>query len=488
MGDLSQEYIKEIILDWEQRFPVNEWQIQGIHIWPYIRIKLYFFLLNINNEKYSSPQQNDAVEKSGLSRLKRNFKRIVESKILLHNFYSGLKPKKIIFFGSHFHRTKQDGLYFNRFFDPIVHKYNLHDEIYSVEFEKVYERNYNQNAILPLHKYLDCYKLLEKVEGLYKPKKKVYSELSYFNNFYNDLTNQFHSVKGLHLSSESLEKWAEKVKRNKDFFTKVFEKTKPEKIIFLSYYGYDDLAAAILAANDLGIKTIDFQHGPQTNVHMAYSSWTKLPDTFYNTMPLEYWTWDKESKKNIEEWTQKSEYLNVKIFGHPYLSYFRNEILKSDSVKEIMFSLQTLPLREMLPGVILNLIRGSNLKWIFRMHPRSNFSIQELDSFLSNHDIPKKLYKIEDSTNSPLPKSLAGARLHVTNFSGCVIEAGLLGIPSVIIHESGREMFKNYIDNKNVFYLNRQDPGFKENFIKIWEELPEVSEKRKFIPIGNPLD
>jgi hypothetical protein len=39
----------------------------------------------------------------------------------------------------------------------------------------------------------------------------------------------------------------------------------------------DNLYAAVLAANQLGIRTIDFQHGPQTNVHMVFTAWNKIP-------------------------------------------------------------------------------------------------------------------------------------------------------------------------------------------------------------------
>jgi len=47
----SQENAKNIILSIEENFPVDTWKIDAIHLWPYIRIKLYFELLTIHNKK-----------------------------------------------------------------------------------------------------------------------------------------------------------------------------------------------------------------------------------------------------------------------------------------------------------------------------------------------------------------------------------------------------------------------------------------------------
>ncbi len=481
--------IKKYILDVEQKYSVNEWQMQGIDIWPFIRIKLYIFFLNLNSEKNSLQIVNQPfIENRSIIKKGFNFlQRIIRAKLMTNNFTRNLKPKKILFFGSHFHRTRQNGIFFNRFFDSMVDTHQLQDDVYMVEFEKVYENNYNQKSILPLHKYLDQYKLLKKINLSLFSQENGEIELKDYKAFFEQLINDFPAAQNLNISIEALKRWAKKVNRTKGFFTDFYKKTKPEKIIFLSYYGYDDLAAAILAAHELGIKTIDFQHGPQTNVHMAYSSWTKHPEKPYNIMPLEYWTWDQKSKENIEEWAQKTEFIQAKNVGHPYLAYFKKKILFQDMGEKIFFSLQTLSLEEMFPVLLLDLMKESELKWILRMHPRSNFTKKDLKSFLIMNKIHKDIYEIENALDTPLPESLARAKFHVTNFSGCVIEAGMLNMPSLLIHESGKEIFRAYIDEKLVFYLNPDESGFKEAFKNILEKLPEKNRERELREIPNPL-
>lgn len=58
--------------------------------------------------------------------------------------------------------------------------------------------------------------------------------------------------------------------------------------MFLGYYGFDDLYSALITASKLKIKTIDFQHGPQTNVDLAFSNWNKVPAVGFNAMPVEF--------------------------------------------------------------------------------------------------------------------------------------------------------------------------------------------------------
>ena len=43
--------IKNFIVKIEHDFPVNEWKIDGLHLWPIIRIQLFFYLIEkIDNQ------------------------------------------------------------------------------------------------------------------------------------------------------------------------------------------------------------------------------------------------------------------------------------------------------------------------------------------------------------------------------------------------------------------------------------------------------
>ena len=489
-AELNQAAIKKIILDWEENFPVQDWNYMGVDLWPYIRIKLYFFLLNINTLDFSSKvPEKKADENSPFRKVLKQLLQILRAFSNLYSFFDQLEQKKIIFFGAHFHRTFQGGVYFNRFFDPMIAEHQLHKAIYFIEYGKVFPNLYNQAAIVPMHQYLSRYKLLIKLKNkLFFNSGRGKIALENYNSFYKQLIRDFPATESLNLNQSDLLKWASKIIAAKGFFLKVYRKVKPEKLLFLSYYGYDDLAAAIVAGHELGIRSIDFQHGPQTNVHMAYSAWTKHPSRPYNTMPLEYWNWDVQSKNNINLWAKKINGIKAREVGHPYLSYWANFSKKEADSKQIFFSLQTLSLEEMLPIPLLELIDDSTYLWVFRKHPRSNFTSTDLIDYLNRKRIKRNRYVVQDALDSPLPMELAKSRLHITNFSGCVLEAAMLQIPSVIIHETGKELFHRYIDEELVYFIEPNDKKFTGRIKTILEcDGHRVHIESKIGEITNPL-
>jgi hypothetical protein len=70
--------IKNFIVQIEQNFSVNEWQVNDIYLWPIIRIKLFFYLINkiefehksLQNDTKTSIKKAHLIRKS-LYRFKR---------------------------------------------------------------------------------------------------------------------------------------------------------------------------------------------------------------------------------------------------------------------------------------------------------------------------------------------------------------------------------------------------------------------------------
>lgn len=488
---LSNEHIKDIIIDLERRYPVDEWVVNDIHIWPYLRNKIYIYLLNYNVDIFFINKPALSKNKKGLyfilNKAKIPFK-MLKALFSLSSFFYFLKPKKIIFFGSHFHRVLHKEVYFNRFFDSMVDYHKLQEEVYLIESKKVHKNLYNQKAVIPLNKYLDQYKLLLKISKILFQKKPQYSLKSY-EVFFEELNSNYKNVGNLKIAKNEIINWANKIDYVKGFFLRIYGKVTPSKILMLSYNGFDDLSAAILAAHLKGIKTIDFQHGFQTNVHMVYSYWTKIPKNSYNIMPTEYWNWDLRSKQNIEKWSKKVKTLSAIVVGQPYLGYWY-EIEKriKNKQRNVFYSLGVLSLAEMFPEMMLNIIRNSSFQWIFRLHPRSNIDATQIMSYLISKNVNEGNFSIQDAFRTPLPRSLAKSLIHITNFSGCLIEAQIMGIPSLIIHRSGREFFKDYIDNYLVYYVDITDPEFEKSYEDIIAKICKIDFQTTIIPVANPLN
>jgi UDP-N-acetylglucosamine 2-epimerase len=131
----------------------------------------------------------------------------------------------------------------------------------------------------------------------------------------------------------------------------------------------------------------------------------------------------------------------------------------------ILYSLQTHPftIKTLITPKIISLIKHFEYKWVFRLHPRSNLDLNELNRFLKLNKIESRVI-IQDAFNTPLPEVMTKSILHITNYSGCLIEALQLGIPTLLINEVGMEMFKQYIDGNLVFYLNKESNEFVNEF------------------------
>lgn len=481
----SHQRAKQTILQLEDNFPVDQWRINGIDVWPYIRIKLYYALLNPNTPQ-APTHHNTKVSESKNSKLRRLIA-LCLSVIKLNLFFLRLKSKKILFFGAHFHRVNLDGVNFNRFYDSMVKHHGLEDDVYMVEYLKVNKNTFNKSAVIELSKLLGYYKLVRKLN--LRKKRTVKVALKDYQLFCEHLKKESLNEIQLGVSENQLVTWVRKIEMITPFFKKLLEKVKPSKVCFLGYYGYDNLYAALYSANLLKITTIDFQHGPQTNVHMAFSNWSKVPKGGFNLMPKVFWNWDKASKKNIDLWAKRINGVSAKVAGQPYVTF--NELNYpsdnlSNSKNTILYSMQTSPLELFTPGLI-NLIKSTELNWVLRLHPRNDESLEKINEFLKKHNIDKKCI-VQNAFDSSLTQALKNARVHITNYSGCTLEAIMLSVPTVLVHDVGKEMFENYIDNVLVYYLSQSDSKFGPKFIGLVQNITNsenssLNNSRIFNPI-----
>jgi hypothetical protein len=484
--------IKQKLIELETQFKVDEWKVNDIYVWPYIRIKLYFLLLtnsNSNSEIEETNVEFGIIERSNSSIFFSKIKilhRLVLSFIKTESFFFLLKKKKIIFFGSHIHRVKHGEEHFSRFFDSMVAFHNLEKDVYMVEHQKLYISNYNPSAIIKLEPKIQDYMLLEKLKTMFtNHKTEIF--LDGFEDFLLVLNKDIINAKSLRITERDLVFWIQKIQNIASFFYRMLFRVRPNKIILPGYYGRDNLYAAVLAANQLGIRTIDFQHGPQTNIHMVFTAWNKIPSVGYNVMPTEYWTWDEKSKQNIENWSAKTTTVSVKNVGQPYLEYWRLKNIEIiTNQKTVLYSLQLMPLSEMLNEAIVKLIDQSESLWQIRLHPRNEFSKSDIVKHLEYFGVDQSRYTIHDSREIPLPEILSMTFLHVTAFSGCLIEAKMTGIPSIIINNIGREIYEDYIDNNLVYYLDQKRNNFETDFFKLYTKFKESKYTVEARNIVNP--
>jgi hypothetical protein len=82
---------------------------------------------------------------------------------------------------------------------------------------------------------------------------------------------------------------------------------------------------------------------------------------------------------------------------------------------------------------------------------------------------------------------LSGMTFHTLPLSGCLIEAKMTGIPSIIVNNVGREIYEDYIDNDLVYYLDQKSNNFQADFFKLCTHLKENKYTVEARNIVNPI-
>lgn len=453
--------IKNFILEIENKFPVNQWRIGTIHLWPYLRIKLFFYLINTLEQK--EVRAKTIKSKSAIEQLKSTFRKIRA----IYRYFKWMRtlPKKdFIFVGADAHRVDYKNARFNRFFDTLIERNEI--EKASVYFEYGYDskKQHNKHLILSFSEALKGYLLLKK--------NRPYSQkvtLNQYNSFLHYLKEDKLFEKFVKVySQENVLKWA-----NKEFyprvlfFNKVLKVIKPKKVLILCYY-LEDIFALTTAANQLKIDTIEMQHGPQSDVHLAYSNWISLPETGYDMIPKHYWCWDVGSENVIREWSKKNSDYSVKVIGNPWIEYWKAKEVNYKHKNYILYSLQPNPLtiNQLFPESMLSFIKNNPFKWFIRLHPRQLKEIETIKSFLASKGV-LDLVNLDDATSDPLPLLLSKATLHVTHFSGTIIEASFFDVYTVLLNEIGVFSFQSIISSQKAVYLNPDDIDFEQKLYTI---------------------
>lgn len=478
--------IKSIILSLEENYPVDKWIVAGVHLWPNIRFKLYIHLLNNLSVQ---PLNKDTVATERLIRKKSDgFKKRwsqlgeVVSYLL---FYVSFRNIDYLFMGLKMHRVWYQDRWFNRFFDPIAITHETTLKYVHFEMDTLKKPVYCSKMTYALRPIINGYLILKRLDFLTNRKSMLpLDELRQFGTFCNHIQRQQWYHEDLSIEEVSWVRWAKKVQRKSEFFKKFYKKAKIKSVIIASYYGFEDSAAALHAACLLRIPSADFQHGPQTRVHMAYSDWTNLPTSGFNTMPTHYWCWDELSAKNINAWNTQG---NAVPLGNTWLQYCTSKVEVYLS-KTVLYSLQVLReenLDYFFPNEILEILRETAIPWKLRMHPRSILNEGQLTQFLANENIPSENFEIENPFTCSLIESICNSRLHVTNFSGCLLEAYELGVPTLLIDAVGIEFYEDYIDSKLVFFKSKTAAAFHDYFKYVLDNAV-ISQKKVNPLIAHP--
>lgn len=419
------------LLEIENEKNVFDWKWSDIAIWPIIKVNLFFSWYDKPNEKKETVQKQSLV--------KVIFKTL---KIISYICWQGRKIK-VIYAGFNAHRTLVNNKFVSKFFGPIKKKDYLEIEYGKIERDKLYD---NSKNILFLEYLEPLIKMLRfGIKNKWSLDDNVREFLEVYNKKVTPLPENYKAL---------LEGKLHLVYIYSLLFSILLRLTRVKQIYILCYYNIQ-MFGLVHAANKLGILTYDVQHGSQGVLHPMYvfnglKSGVKYP----NTLPSNFWCWDEASVASLRNWLPVDRQYNVENKGNPWIDFtirhynthFKNAIDRKKHI--ILITLQ----EPILSETILELIQrldSCRFVWWLRFHPRMMEKREYWKDYFLRAGI--KNVEIDKACEIPLPILLKSSFLHISRYSGSIIEGCILGTRTFITDEIGIETFGHYVDGKQVF-------------------------------------
>ncbi|MGH7526469.1 MAG: hypothetical protein ACREMX_07170, partial [Gemmatimonadales bacterium] len=248
-----------------------------------------------------------------------------------------------------------------------------------------------------------------------------------------------------HADLQRLRRDALFIRRLADLFARWLRRAGP-RLGFVADGGLREMAFC-LACRELGITSVEIQHGVFTDLHPIYGSWHAVPADGYETRPRLFWTWDQASAAALECWTRTAPTAHgVVVGGDPWRDMWargdREFVRRSHAAIEtrkheaggerhILVTLDSN--RELLPGPLREAIAEgpTGWRWWVRLHPvhqaaRRAEALRELPGLGLDTEL------MDYASGSPLHALLRHMDAHVTvGLSSVVGEAADAGVPSI---------------------------------------------------------
>lgn len=257
-------------------------------------------------------------------------------------------------------------------------------------------------------------------------------------------------------SMEALQKEIDYLRLVAEYFKSILLKTGASLGMLVTYYCTEGMAFN-LACREIGIPSVDIQHGVQGGLHPAYGRWHNVPKDGYTMLPDYFWCWSEDEVEAIQEWSARISSRHQAFVGgnlasnmfaqedNDFVMYFDPPIasIKQQHRKavHVLVTLQGLGLSEVVRQAITR--SSTESFWWVRLHPAmmaERETIREILQKTGNANV-----NLDDASDLPLYALLRHIDVHLTEWSSTVIEADSFGVPSVICHDEGARLYAEYV-------------------------------------------
>ena len=459
---MDKAQILSILNQIEAKYPVDAWKINDISVWPILRIRLAERLFKYSQNTGHSPSASRLKKKSVFQAGQHVIKSLMMVPVALWKLRRSGTEVNQVYLASGIHRTWLPHGWFSRFADPLIAEDQaLGGKSILLEFDSPLHYpapRVHEPWVVAMQGFSPLAYLAGK---LYHQLASVSCSLPQYEGFLEYLSSEGVSSIAEELSISALAYRTLVVELYSRFFRKWLQRYRPTCVLVVSYYSLEAMALCD-AAYRLGIPTVDIQHGIQGPLHTSYAQWNKVPSMGYSLLPQVFWTWNKSSALTIQLWSKAHSYHRTFVGGNPWLTYWQKglsdtqaqSLLTSLPDNMVLYSLQ--PVSPRFPPWLVEAIRATkeDYQWWVRLHPRQ---LSEQKAIMEELEALGLLdfVNLHEATTLPLFTLLARTRVHITQWSTVIWEAAAFGVPSVAIHPTGKDLFKDQLP-ENILYCAYQ--------------------------------
>lgn len=434
------------------QYSVQDWRSGEIHLWPIIKIGLFFKL--VNKERAGDIQKtNSKVTPKAKLKVFKLLWHIIKSLVLftLLKVNKTGRPVDIFFCDSSGHRVWLEKEFVNRYFLPIrkqIEKLRPNITFLGLSDDKVAKDQYpSHDKMVFLSDYVEGAKFYWKIT-----QSKVDIQAQGLENFLSDIEMDFPDLLDSKAFRNELLNKIKDIKILQYIQGLLLDKHHPKLVFELCYYSKSRYAMNV-AASRRNIPTIEIQHGGLGKEHVSYYGWENMPISGYSVFPEYFWSWDVNSFKLIKEWVTASHFHKPLLGGNPWLGFSLSRPGNYNFPQDKLIILYTLQDQEM-EDYIFDAIHDSSLKyeWWLRPHPRFVEIAQIAREKLLKKGLLSRV-NVEEASSYPLPVIISACVIHISGSSGSILEAATMGIPSLILDSSGENYYKNLIDSREAFLV-----------------------------------
>lgn len=406
----------------EEKFPVSNWRIGEIEIWPLIRVEVLLFL-------YSNNLKSTVASKVNLHHYhsrKKKFQLLFKFIPTIIRFATSLKKSDFVFFSYSKAGILNNGHYIDRFCEPIARQLGKNSLICQIKHGSKYD---------PISKrgYQDLESLFFLLEVIAVKFKLSSSNVSMQG--WAEFVDEFHEFCGEEVEILKLNRLQTKARIISLQAAVLAFLLKRSKIKLAFQVCYFSNFAVSLASRKANVKLVEIQHGIIGKVNAHYVGWKRKPLEDFNLRPSHFWCWDKNDADQMK-------LDNIKAFagGNPIASLEPSAELEFPFEDQtcILYTLQNRS--EVLPVFLEETINATNYKWLIRFHPAHFGKEEEVKSLFGEIANSPKL-DFEIANKLTLLELLDQVSLHITAYSTATVEAAMMGVRTILIHPEAKFLF-----------------------------------------------